>query len=346
MLYKDVIGKNYKKHKIMTREFTVTNSTLSANELGEFIKRKYDLSENTECKLFRTGMNHVYMVTDVNEKYVFRVYTYNWRTKIEISEELRLLIHLNENGAPVSFPIADNLNEYIQEFNAPEGKRFGVLFSFAEGTKLDRFTPETSFYIGEALAKVHKSTVNFELNRITYNNKVLLLDSIKRTRKFFKKETSETEFLKRIAIFLENQFNHVETEKIRYGVVHLDVWFDNMHFNEDNKVTLFDFDFCGNGWLCLDISYFLFQLFNTNLNENDYKLKAENFLKGYQTITKISEEESRILPFACLAIMSYYISMQCDRYDNWTNIFLNEDHLKRFVGNLKRWIVFNEIEIE
>lgn len=330
----------------MTKEFPVINSTLSANKLGELLQHKYDLSENTECNLFRAGMNHVYMVTDVNEKYVFRVYTFDWRTKKEIAEELRLLIHLNENKTPISFPIADNLNEYIQELNAPEGKRFGVLFSFADGVKSARFTAETSFFIGQALAKVHKSTENFTLSRITYDNKVLLINSIKRTRKFFKKETDETKFLEEMANFLQNEFNNVENEQIRFGAVHLDVWFDNMHFNEENKVTLFDFDFCGNGWLCLDISYFLFQLFTTNLNENDYKIKAESFLKGYETITEVSKEEKRILPFVCLAIMTYYISMQCDRYDNWTNIFLNEDHLKRFVGNLKRWIIYNEIEMK
>ncbi|HKO77279.1 MAG TPA: phosphotransferase [Flavobacterium sp.] len=327
-------------------EFPVTNSTLSANKLGELLQHKYSLSENTECKLFRAAMNHVYMVTDGNKKYVFRIYTFDWRTKTEIAEELRLLIHLNKKNTPVSFPIVGNLNEYIQEFNAPEGKRFGVLFSFADGTKSAKFTPETSFYIGEALAKVHQSTENFKLNRITYNNTVLLIDSIERTREFFKKESDEILFLEKTANFLQKEFNNVQKDQIRNGAVHLDVWFDNMHFNTENKVTLFDFDFCGNGWLCLDISYFLFQLYSTNLNENDYQIKAESFLKGYETITKISEEERRILPFACLAIMTYYISIQCDRYDNWTNIFLNEDHLKRFVGNLKRWIAYNEIKIE
>ena len=330
----------------MTKEFPVTNSTLSANKLGDVIQQKYNLSKNTECKLFKTGMNHVYMVSDGNEKYVFRVYTFDWRTKTEIAEELRLLIHLNENNTPVSFPIADNLNEYIQEFNAPEGKRYGVLFSFADGAKSARFTAETSFSIGQALAKIHKSTENYTLNRITYDNKVLLIDSVKRTREFFKKENDEITFLEKMANFLQNEFNNVKKEQIRFGAVHLDVWFDNLHFNQENKVTIFDFDFCGNGQLCLDISYFLFQLFSTNLNEEEYRIKADNFLKGYETITEISDEEKRIVPFACLAIMTYYISMQCDSYDNWTNIFLNEDHLKRFVGNLKRWIAYNKIELK
>jgi Ser/Thr protein kinase RdoA (MazF antagonist) len=90
----------------------------------------------------------------------------------------------------------------------------------------------------------------------------------------------------------------------------------------------------------------MFQLLATHLNEEEYQEKAESFLKGYETVTKISNEEKQFLPFACLAIMTYYISVQCDRFHYWTNIFLNEDHLKRMVGNLKRWIAYNKIEIE
>lgn len=133
---------------------------------------------------------------------------------------------------------------------------------------------------------------------------------------------------------------------IRYGAVHLDVWFDNLHIDDEKEITFFDFDFCGNGYLCFDISYFLFQLLTTHLNEEEYQAKADSFIKGYETITEITVEEKKLLPFACLAIMTYYISVQCDRFDYWTNIFLNEDHLKRMVGNLKRWMIYHSIEIE
>jgi Ser/Thr protein kinase RdoA (MazF antagonist) len=325
--------------------FPVTESTLSANHIEQFLKEKYNLSENTECKLFRTGMNHLYMINDGDEKFVFRVYTFNWRTKLEVAEELRLLIHLKENNTPVTYPIADKSDELIQEFNAPEGKRYGVLFSFAHGSKNPRFTPETSYLIGQALGEIHKSAENFNLNRITYDTKVLLTDSIKRTKLFFNKPSDEIKFLEQTADYLHKEFAKVDTSNVRHGAVHLDVWFDNMHFGKENEVTIFDFDFCGNGWLCFDISYFLFQLYSTNQNDKDYQMKADSFLKGYETVSEITAEEKRIIPFVCLAIMTFYISMQCDRYDTWSNIFLNEDHLKRFVGNLKRWVAYNNIEI-
>ncbi|CAD0218682.1 phosphotransferase [Chryseobacterium sp. D764] len=329
----------------MTEKFPTINSTLSPNVLGKFIQRNYGLIDKTECSIFRLAMNHLYIVHDDENKYVFRVYTHNWRTKLEIEEELRLLILLKEADRQVAFPIADQSNKFIQEIDAPEGKRLGVLFSYAKGIKTAKFSSQTSFLIGQALAKVHQSTENIELMRMSYNVQNLLKNPVLKTKEFYSKNVAEIEFLETLSAFLMLKMENTDKQKMRYGAVHLDVWFDNLHIDDEKEITFFDFDFCGNGYLCFDISYFLFQLFTTNLNEEEYQVKADSFIKGYETVTKISSEEKKFLPYACLAIMTYYISVQCDRFEYWTNIFLNEDHLKRMVGNLKRWIVYNHIEI-
>ncbi len=215
-------------------------------------------------------MNHLYIVHHDERKYVFRVYTRNWRTKLEIEEELRLLLHLKETDRPVAFPIADISKDYIQEIEAPEGKRFGVLFSYAKGTKAAKFSHQTSFLIGKALAKVHQSTENFQLTRISYNTQNWLNSSVLRTKRFFNKNTIEIDFLEKLSTFLTLKIDNIDRHKMRYGSVHLDVWFDNLHIDDEKEITFFDFDFCGNGYLCFDISYFLFQLLATNLNEEEY----------------------------------------------------------------------------
>ncbi|SHG27424.1 phosphotransferase [Chryseobacterium vrystaatense] len=329
----------------MTEKFPTINSTLSPNELGKLIQRKYGLTDKTECSIFRLAMNHLYIVHDDEKKYVFRVYTHNWRTKLDIEEELRLLILLKEADRQVAFPIADQSNQFIQEIEAPEGTRFGVLFSYAKGIKTAKFSQQTSFLIGQALAKVHQSTENIELMRMSYNAQNLLKNPVLRTKEFYSKNRSEIEFLETLSAFLTLKMENIDKQKMRYGTVHLDVWFDNLHIDDEKEITFFDFDFCGNGYLCFDISYFLFQLLATHLNEEEYQEKAESFIKGYETVTTISNEEKVFLPYACLAIMTYYISVQCDRFEYWTNIFLNEDHLKRMVGNLKRWMAYHKIEM-
>ncbi len=125
-----------------------------------------------------------------------------------------------------------------------------------------------------------------------------------KTKEFYSKNISEIEFLE-----------NLDRQNIRSGAVHLDVWFDNLHIDHEKEITFFDFNFCGNGYLCFDISYFLFQLFTIHPNEEEYQAKADHFLKGYAWVTEIGNEEKKILSFACLAIITYYISVQCDRFD-------------------------------
>lgn len=330
---------------MMTDKFLTINSTLSPDELGKLIQQKFGLSNKTECNIFRLAMNHLYIVQDGDNKFVFRVYTHNWRTKLEIQEELRLLLHLRESERHVAYPIPDESNDLIQEIEAPEGKRFGVLFSYAKGNKTAKLTEQTSFLIGQSLAEIHQSTENFELARLSYTTDILLRNSVLKIKKFYSKNIDETGFLENLSIFLAEKLENIDKRKVRYGSVHLDVWFDNLHIDDETGITFFDFDFCGNGYLCFDISYFLFQLLATNLNNEEYQVKADSFIKGYETVIEISSEEKELINYGCLAIMTYYISIQCDRFNYWTNIFLNEDHLKRTVGNLKRWIKYNQIEI-
>jgi Ser/Thr protein kinase RdoA (MazF antagonist) len=330
----------------MTEKFPTINSTLSPCALGILIQKQYGLSDKTACSILRLAMNHLYLVHDGENKYVFRVYTHHWRTKIEIEEEIRLLLHLMEQNKPVAYPIPDITNNFIQEIEAPEGKRLGVLFSYAKGIKTAKFSPQTSFLIGEALAKIHQSTENFELKRISYTAQNLLGDAILKTKSFYNKNSQEIAFLEKLHNFLTSKINDIDKHKVRYGSVHLDIWFDNLHIDDEKEITFFDFDFCGNGYLCFDISYFLFQLFATHPNEEEYQIKAEKFINGYETVTVLNDEERKSLSFASLAIMTYYIGVQCDRYDYWTNIFLNEDHLKRMVGNMKRWMAYNKMELD
>jgi len=68
----------------MKEKFQTINSTLSPIVLGKLIQQKYGLSDKTECSLFRLAMNHLYIVQDGENKFVFRVYTHHWRTKLEI----------------------------------------------------------------------------------------------------------------------------------------------------------------------------------------------------------------------------------------------------------------------
>lgn len=320
--------------------FPVLNSTLSAKELGLFIKDRYPLHGDFECKLFRTGINHTYFVSDNETKYALRVYSHNWRSKSEILEELKLLSLLNENNLGVSFPIQDKNGAFVQEVEAPEGTRYVVLFSFAKGEKKRFLNEGNCFAIGALMAQIHNLTENKIIDRTSYTRKSLLELPYNYLKPFFSEVLPEMEFIKNIGDYYEGN----DFENLSKGSVHLDIWYDNLAISDKGDITIFDFDFCGNGPQILDVGYFCFQLFHVETDRAEYELKKEQFLKGYQSIERLPENELNFIPKAGLAVLVFYLGVQAKRFD-WSNIFLSENYLKMFyVARLKSWIEYNNIK--
>lgn len=315
--------------------FPVIASTLSAKALGEFAKVKYPLNASYECKLFRTGMNHTYFLSDSNTQYVLRVYSHNWRSKVEIEEELTLLKTLHENHISVSYPIKAKDGAYIQEIQAPEGIRYVVLFSFAAGEKRRFMSHETCFEIGALLAKMHQLTLHQSIDRISYTKKTLLEIPYKQLQEYFSEAIPAMQFIKEwTQTFQDTAFEHLQK-----GIVHMDLWYDNMAVSAEKEITFFDFDFCGNGWHILDIGYFCKQLFFIETDKEQYEQKATSFLKGYHTVKALSQKELDLLPTAGASIFVFYLGIQAQRFD-WSNIFLTENYLNMFVGRIKSWTTY------
>ncbi|MBO9731301.1 MAG: phosphotransferase [Chitinophaga sp.] len=311
--------------------FPVSSSQLSAPHLALFLQSQYNAAPGVECHLIKSGINDTYEVNTNLGKFVFRVYSLHWRTEEEISEEIRLIQLLKDHDMPVSSAVQDKHGRYLQTLHAPEGDRFGVLFTFAAGEKLPIYSPDIHFKIGTVMARMHQLTYQLPLNRVTYTATNLLEGSLPAIQRFLGTDTPEMAFMAAAEQYLLQTLRDADTSAIRKGVVHLDIWFDNMNINADGDITIFDFDFCGNGWQCMDIAYYILQQHNVFREMDECTLQTKAFLEGYNSVTPISAEEQRLLPVLGVALYFFYLRIQCDRYDNWSNVFLNEPYLKRFI---------------
>jgi Ser/Thr protein kinase RdoA (MazF antagonist) len=312
--------------------FPVVCSTLSATHLAPLLQQQYGFGAGTTCRLLRAAINHAYLVTDGEQQYVFRVYSYNWRTELEITEEMGLLQLLKENDIPVSYALPDLQGNFIQQIPAPEGMRMAVLFSYARGEKVLNYSPALHYKLGVIMARMHTVTHNLPFNRVQYTPSVLLIDSFERIKQFLTADTEEMLWMKKVQEYLIGEYVKIIPSLIRHGVVHMDIWFDNLNIHNNEDITLFDFDFCGNGRLVQDIAYYMLQLFNTEKDPEQHALKLEHFLTGYQSITPLYEEEKELIPAASVSMYFFYLGVQCQRFENWTNTFLNETYLKRYIN--------------
>ncbi|RWY55577.1 phosphotransferase enzyme family protein [Mucilaginibacter gilvus] len=315
--------------------FPVISSIVSADHIGFYVQNEYGLT-GVSCKLLKTGINHSYLISSAAGKYLFRLYSLNWRTKLEITEEIKLLNLLREESLQVSYPIVDSSNNYIQQIQAPEGLRFGVLFSFAEGDKMLSFSPELHHKVGETMGRIHRATQGLTLQRVNYTPEVILQQSLPQLESFLSPDSEEMQWMQKAQQYLLREIAAADETQMRKGVTHMDIWFDNMNITAGGEVTIFDFDFCGNGWLAYDIAYYVLQLHSTEKDAAQRDAKLKCFMEGYESVTPISTEEKRLLPALGVCMYFFYLGIQCQRFDNWSNVFLNSTYLKRFITVLVR----------
>ncbi|RZJ69597.1 phosphotransferase [Flavobacterium sp.] len=325
-------------------KITATTSTLSESDLEKFAIEKYGLNETSRCKLFRTGINHTYMISDGAKKFVLRVYFKDWKTELEISEEIRLLDLLNENGINVSHAVPDSDGNYIQKLNAPEGLRHAVLFTFGEGDKIRFLNEETCFTIGSVMAKMHKVTSGESLERLAFDEHSLLHSAYKTSTSIFSDALPEVKYLKQTISRISGSFASRKFLDCPSGIVHLDIWYDNMSIRNDREITLFDFDNCGNGKLILDVAYFCKQLFHIESDKEIYNQKVAAFLDAYRSQRSLSDAELAFLPECGAAIFIYYLGMQASRFD-WSNIFMSENYLKMYIGRIRAWLDYHQDKV-
>ena len=322
------------------------STIISPEYLSDFIGKQYGFGKSTDCKILKTGVNHSYLInTDTNLKFVFRIYHKNWRTRIEIEEELSLLHYLKDNDISVSYPIKDSNNDYIQIINGFEGERFGVLFSFAEGEFIRKPSEEICYNIGVKMAKIHQLTINKKIDRKYYNDKTLVNWAFERARKKFSESSDEMKYFERATSKISSEFNNAELDNLRFGTIHLDMWYENMKVKNGTEITIFDFDNCGNGWLFLDIAYSLMLIYRNEPIKEVFEKKRSSFYKGYESISSISNEEKRLIPYGGLAVWLHYTGIHIERFNDFSNHFLSEEFLKYWIHTVNRWMELNEIKI-
>ncbi len=304
---------------------------LSAPHLAQYVATAYALQAPVACAIIRSGVNDTYSVRHASGQYVLRVYSFGWRTHSEIEEEVRLLLTLRDACIRVSYPVADARGGYIQMLDAPEGLRYAVLFSYASGDKIHNFTPAQHYNAGIAIAQLHKVTEGISLKRANYTAETILSQPMADIAAFFTKPCPELDYLQTTCRALLNEWAKADTAQLRTGAVHLDMWFDNMNIDEAGQPTIFDFDFCGNGWLCMDVAYYVLQLYNVERVETECAAKLQSFMDGYELVTPLTDEERRLLPMLGVSLYYFYLGVQCRRFHNWSNVFLSETYLKRFI---------------
>ncbi|WP_019501533.1 phosphotransferase [Pseudanabaena sp. PCC 6802] len=270
--------------------FPTVYSTLACDALMSRVLPHYKIARVTGCQLWNRGLSDIYIVETVAQPYILRISHCHWRSKSDVYFEMELLDFLRQRQLPVAYPLRTKENRLSIEINAPEGRRYASLFTYAPGkVALGDLNQAQSFKLGEVVASIHQAGVDFHSSyyRQPLTLSYLLDDSLEAIAPFLRHRDEDLQFLLEVVTLIKHRLQDFPQEPPFWGICWGDPHSGNAHFTSDNQVTLFDFDQCGYGWRAFELGKFLQVAIRTGIAHN----VREAFLRGYQSVQPISKRE-------------------------------------------------------
>ena len=277
--------------------FPVQDSTLSAEALAESVLSEYGSLDRPVCRFYRKGICDTYRVTAGDRGYYLKVYRHGRRTRLDVSEEVRLLNYLAANGVSVARPVLRRDGSYVNRLAAPEGDRYAVLYEAAQGVAGDRGDLERIAAFGEMVGRMHQvaDRIDGPYRRVALDMRHLVDDNLPAIEHLMAHREADYRLIVRIAEACKSRVAELlPTSQPAFGICHGDLHGGDVCYDERGTPVLFDFDSSGCGWRALDIGVFLASdewMDTTAEAEARRQRKLAAFLEGYSAIRELTEPE-------------------------------------------------------
>ena len=260
---------------------------LNQNKIEEILSN-YNLGKLDSFKGIEEGIENTNYFLSVNKK-KFILTVYEKRVK---SEDLpffsNLMSSLNKANFKCPAPVTNNINSTITNFN---GKKL-MIVSFLEGKAKTNLSPANCKAIGIETARMHEFTKNIKIKR----QNDLSVNSWRNLFEIVKDQCSKLH--KDLPKLIEENLNSVEKnwpKDLPKGIIHADLFHDNIFFNKDKFSGIIDFYFSCEDFFALEIAIcfnaLCFDGSKDNLSFN--VTKAKSFIDGYTSIRQLNDQEKK-----------------------------------------------------
>ena len=255
------------------------------NKIEEILSN-YDLGKLDQFKGIEEGIeNSNYFLLVEKKKFILTIYEKRVKTE-DLPFFSNLMSLLNKSNFKCPSPIINKQNKTITDF---ENKKL-MIVSFIEGKAKQNLSPINCKSIGIEVAKMHEITKGFKLKR---ENDL----SIKSWRGLFDSVKDKcSKIHKNLPKLIDENLRDVEKnwpKNLPRGIIHADLFHDNIFFIQNKFSGIIDFYFSCEDFLAFEIAICFNALCFDGLKENlSFNVtKAKNFIDGYTSIRKLTEEE-------------------------------------------------------
>ena len=254
----------------------------------EEILTNYSIGQLREFKGIEDGIENTnYFLLVNSKKYILTIYEKRIRAE-DLPFFSELMTSLDKENFKCPVPIKNNDNKTISSYR----NKNLMIVSFLEGKAKKILNPDNCKSLGREVARMHLITKNFKIRR---QNSL----SVKSWRTIFEQIKEKCiDIHKDLPKLIETNLTDVEKnwpKDLPAGIIHADLFSDNIFFKDDKFNGIIDFYFSCNDFFALEIAIcfnaLCFDGSKDNLSFN--ATKAKNFINGYSQLRKLNDSEKK-----------------------------------------------------
>lgn len=279
-------------------------TTLSHEEVSDWL-RNFSIGELVKLKGIAAGITNTnYFVITNQQKYVLTIFEKH--TADELPYFVNLMAHLASYGVPCPSPVPDKKGIALHQLKGKPALMVTCLYGE------DVATPNLAQVkqVATTLAKMHLAGENFSQTSINQRGK----DWFEATAKLVmpKLDVADAQLLTAELAYQ----NALSTQGLPRGVVHGDLFRDNVLFDGDTLGGFIDFYYACNDILAYDVAIAMNEWClhhnGSDLGNVDHE-KAQAFLAAYQTLRPFTAQEQTLWPAMLrLAALRFWLSRLYD----------------------------------
>ena len=285
----------------------------------------YSLGTLLELQGIPAGIENTnYFVTTSNGRFVLTLF--EKLTADELPFYLNLMAHLARHGIPCPSPVADKNNFFLSTLNGKPA----CIVSRLSGKSITQTAPAHCAAVGAMLGQLHSAGLSFSDVMLNPRGSTWRAGAAQQVRAFLTPQD---------AALLDSEVayhaQHVLSDLPR-GVVHADLFRDNVLMDGESIGGLIDFYFACNDSLLYDVAITVNDWCMSNASTLD-EARTQAFLRAYNSARPFTEQESASWPTALrVAALRFWISRLFDLHlprDGEIVNAHNPEHFKHILQN-------------
>ena len=297
----------------------------------QIVENKFDIGKVLSFSGIKKGIENTnYIIKTKSKKYILTIFEKRVSSK-DLPFFMKLMYGLSKLKIKCPEPVKSIDGKYLIKLK----NKNACIVSFLNGKDKKNLSPTDCYIVGKNIAKLHNASKKLNL----YRKNALAIPMLSNLLASISKKINNIQ--RNILSEMRLEFSYLRKfwpKKLNTGIIHCDLFIDNIFFYKNKYFGFIDFYFSANDFLAYELSICINALcFNKKgrkyiLNKN----KSTNLIKGYESIRKLNRSEKKYFNILCRgSALRYLLTRSYDYLNTPKDAYIKIKDPREYIQKLK-----------